>query len=85
MYKHIAVVFIVAGLAITIYAITAADSFTDDLKEFGDEIVKYKSVTIALLGVILSVIGIAGVIRERRSALAREKKGKKSSQIRPGV
>ncbi|HTL53172.1 MAG TPA: hypothetical protein VL860_11395 [Planctomycetota bacterium] len=78
MYKQMAVILVVAGLAIFIYAVTASADFGGDVKGFLESIRSCKSVWIALLGVVMGVIGVMGVLRDRRAkAAAAARKAKK--------
>lgn len=65
MYKQVAILFIAFGVAIAVYAITAADSFPDDVKEFFQHLLTYRSVLLTAAGLIMCAIGIAGLVRDR--------------------
>ncbi|MGH8191369.1 MAG: hypothetical protein ACREP2_07970 [Rhodanobacteraceae bacterium] len=65
MYKQISLILIFVGLVIIVYAVTAAQSFTEDLQQLCGQIVADRSVPIALAGLIISAIGIRGLLTDR--------------------
>ncbi len=63
MYKLISLAFLVIGIVLAIYGISALDSFSSDISRFFTGSPTNKTVWLLIGGVVAIVIGIAGLLR----------------------
>jgi len=63
MHKAVSVAFLVGGVALVIYGISAAQSLSSDISRFFTGSPTDKAIWMLLGGAVLSVIGLVGLLR----------------------
>ncbi len=65
MYKLISLAFLVLGIVLVIYGVTALDSFSSDISRFFTGSPTDKTVWLLIGGVVSIIIGITGAFRTK--------------------
>ena len=68
MHKAVSVAFLVGGVALVIYGISAAQSLSSDISRFFTGSPTDKAIWMLIGGTVLSVIGLVGLLRGSRAA-----------------
>jgi hypothetical protein len=66
MNKTISLILLVAGIALVIYGIKASNSFNSDISRFFSGMPTDKAVWMLVGGVVVGMVGLAGMFRRPR-------------------
>ena len=67
MNKLLLIVFLISGIVLIIYGISAADSFSSDVSNFFTGSPTDKAIWMLILGAVLTVVGLSGMMFRRRT------------------
>lgn len=67
MNKPISIIFLVLGIALIIFGISAADSFSSDVSNFFTGSPTDEAIWMLILGGVLAAVGLSGILFRRRA------------------
>jgi len=67
MNKLLLIVFLISGIVLIIYGISAAYSFSSDVSNFFTGSPTDKAIWMLILGAVLTVVGLSGMMFRRRT------------------
>ena len=68
MNKAVSLAILVGGIVLAIYGVSASESFSSDISRFFTGSPTDKAIWMLIGGTVLSVIGLAGLLRGSRAA-----------------